>query len=38
MDSDEVKYQAENENDVSEQEIQNILAHYRKLGKMKINM
>lgn len=33
MDSDEVKYQAENENDVSEQEIQNILAHYRKLGK-----
>lgn len=33
VDSDEVKYQSENENDVSEQEIQNILAHYKRLGK-----
>ena len=33
VESDEVKYQSENENDVSEQEIQNILAHYKKLGK-----
>ena len=33
IESDEVKYQSENENDVSEQEIQNILAHYKKLGK-----
>ena len=33
IDSDDVKYQAENENDVSEMEIQNILAHYKRLGK-----
>ena len=33
IDSDEVSYQAENENDVSEVEIQNILAHYKRLGK-----
>ena len=33
IESDEVNYQTENENDVSEQEIQNILAHYKKLGK-----
>lgn len=33
IDSEEVNYQAENENDVSEMEIQNILAHYRSLGK-----
>ena len=33
IEADEVKYQSENENDVSEQEIQNILAHYKKLGK-----
>ena len=33
IESDDVKYQTENENDVSEQEIQNILAHYKKLGK-----
>ena len=33
VESDEVKYQSENENDVSEQEIQNILAHYKKLGR-----
>ena len=33
VDSDEVKYQPENENDVSEQAIQNILAHYKRLGK-----
>ena len=28
-----MNYQAENENDVSEMEIQNILAHYKSLGK-----
>lgn len=33
IDTDEVSYQSENENDVSEVEIQNILAHYRRLGK-----
>lgn len=33
IDSEEVNYQAENENDVSEMEIQNILAHYKSLGK-----
>ena len=33
IDSEDVKYQAENENDVSEMEIQNILAHYKRLGK-----
>ena len=33
IDSEEVTYQAENENDVSEMEIQNILAHYKSLGK-----
>ena len=33
IDSEEVGYQAENENDVSEIEIQNILAHYKRLGK-----
>lgn len=33
VESEQVKYQSENENDVSEQEIQNILAHYKKLGK-----
>ena len=33
VEAEEVKYQAENENEVSEQEIQNILAHYKKLGK-----
>ena len=33
IDSEDVKYQSENENDVSEQEIQNILAHYKRLGK-----
>ena len=33
IDSENVNYQSENENDVSEVEIQNILAHYRKLGK-----
>ena len=33
IDSDDVSYQSENENDVSEIEIQNILAHYKKLGK-----
>ena len=31
--SDEVEYQAESEKDVSEIEIQNILTHYKKLGK-----
>lgn len=30
---DEVTYQTENESDVSEIEIQNILAHYKRLGK-----
>ena len=33
IDVEEVNYQAENENDVSEMEIQNILAHYKSLGK-----
>ena len=33
IDTDEVNYQSENENDVSEMEIQNIVAHYKKLGK-----
>ena len=33
IDSEDVTYQAENENDVSEVEIQNILAHYKRLGK-----
>lgn len=33
IDSDDVAYQAEGENDVSEVEIQNILAHYKRIGK-----
>lgn len=33
IDSDDVNYQTESENDVSESEIQNILSHYKKLGK-----
>lgn len=33
IDSDEADYKAENENDVSEVEIQNILMHYKRLGK-----
>ena len=33
IDSEDVSYQAESENDVSEVEIQNILAHYKRLGK-----
>lgn len=33
IDSENVSYQSENENDVSEMEIQNILAHYKRLGK-----
>ena len=33
IDSEEVTYQSESENDVSEVEIQNILAHYKRLGK-----
>lgn len=33
IDVDDVNYQAENENDVSEIELQNIIAHYKKLGK-----
>ena len=33
IDSDDVLYQSENENDVSELEIQNILTHYKRLGK-----
>ena len=33
IDSDDVSYESENENDVSEVEIQNILAHYKRLGK-----
>ena len=32
IDSDDVDYKPENENDVSEVEIQNILAHYKRLG------
>lgn len=33
IDVDDVGYHSENENDVSEMEIQNILAHYKRLGK-----
>ncbi len=33
IDSDDVLYQSENENDVSEVEIQNIISHYKRLGK-----
>jgi len=33
IDSEDVTYQAENENEVSEEELQNILNHYKKLGK-----
>ena len=33
IDTEDVNYQAEKENDVSEIEIQNILAHYKRLGK-----
>lgn len=33
IDTDDVKYSPENENEVSEVEIQNILSHYKKLGK-----
>ena len=33
IDSDEVGYKAENENEVSELEIQNILTHFKKIGK-----
>ena len=33
IDSEDVNYQPENENDVSEMEIQNIIAHYKRLGK-----
>ena len=33
IDSDDVNYKPENENDVSEVEIQNILSHYKRLGK-----
>ena len=33
IDSEEVSYQSENENDVSESEIQSILAHYKKIGR-----
>ena len=33
IDSDDAGYKAENENDVSEVEIQNILMHYKRLGK-----
>ena len=33
IDSEDVSYQTENENDVSEVEIQNILAHYKRLGR-----
>ena len=33
IDSEDVNYRAENENDVSEMEIQNIIAHYKRLGK-----
>ena len=33
IESDEVKYQPENENDVSEVEIQNILSHFKRIGK-----
>ena len=33
IDVENVNYQSENENDVSEMEIQNILAHYARIGK-----
>lgn len=33
IDTDDVKYSSESENEVSEVEIQNILNHYKKLGK-----
>ena len=33
IDSDDVEYKVENEGDVSEVEIQNILNHYKKLGR-----
>ena len=33
IDTNDVDYQSENENNVSETEIQNILLHYKKLGK-----
>lgn len=33
IESENVSYQSESENDVSEVEIQNILAHYKRLGK-----
>ena len=33
IDSEEVTYQSESENDVSESEIQSILAHYKKIGR-----
>ena len=33
IESENVNYQSETENDVSEVEIQNILAHYKRLGK-----
>ena len=33
IDTDDVDYKPENENDVSEVEIQNILMHYKRLGK-----
>lgn len=33
IDAEDVNYQAESENDVSEIEIQNILAHYKRIGK-----
>ena len=33
IESEDIKYRSENENDVSEVEIQNILAHYKRLGK-----
>lgn len=33
IDSEDVTYQSENENEVSEVEIQNILSHYKRLGK-----
>ncbi|MDR0979452.1 MAG: hypothetical protein LBL91_06020 [Lachnospiraceae bacterium] len=33
VDSEDINYQSENESHVSETEIQNILSHYKKLGK-----
>ena len=33
IDSEEVQYKPENENDVSEEEMQNILMHFKKLGR-----